>query len=446
MSLKTRLLGAAIGAYVGGPGQKLRAAAAEAARRVRREPKRVDFYHDVSDPWSYLLAQAIERLAPRWPVEWRFHLVSQPASDVVAESGLRRSQAIRDAMDLAERWDLRFPARRNDLDQLSARWTSAVLIKDRPFADQLRAAIELGDAGWGGDAPAVQKLVGKWGDGGMGAVAPILATNYEQLRAAGHYLGGMLHYGGEWYWGIDRLRYLEERLAEDHEQEVGPSVLTARPASERPPERLANGDGTLPVDFWYSFRSPYSYLVLDRVAELRRDFDIDLRIRPVLPMIQRGVPAPRVKVLYIARDAKREADRLGVPFGNVCDPLGKGVEHALAISKLAIARGRGLEFLQSTARGSWAEARDLASYVDLRFVTERAGLDWEEAKAAIADDAWKGWAVDAAADLGTIGLWGVPSFRAGDYVTWGQDRVEHLADRLRRHFAAPPRTAAQSGT
>jgi len=443
MTLKSRLLGAAIGAYIGGPGQKLRAAAAEASRRVRRAPKRVDFYHDVSDPWSYLLAQAIERLAPRWPVEWVFHLVSQPASDVAPEPGLRRAHAIRDAIDLASRYDVSFPQRRNDLDQLSVRWTAAVLVRPRPFAEQLRAAIELGEAGWGGDAPEVQKLVGKWGAEGMGEVAPILATNYTALREAGHYQGGMLHYGGEWYWGIDRLAYLEARLAEEHEQAPGPPVVTARPALE--PERLATGDGRLPVEFWYSFRSPYSYLVLDRLDQLRREFPIDLRIRPILPMVARGLPAVRTKVLYIARDAKREADRLGVPFGNVADPLGKGVEHALAISKLAIARGRGLEFLRSASTGSWAEARDLASYVDLRFVVERAGLDWNEAKAAIADESWRGWATDSAADLATIGLWGVPSFRAGEYVTWGQDRIEHLAERLRGHFAAPPRVV-QAGT
>jgi hypothetical protein len=35
-----------------------------------------------------------------------------------------------------------------------------------------------------------------------------------------------------------------------------------------------------------------------------------------------------------------------------------------------------------------------------------------------------------------IGLWGVPSFRVGDLALWGQDRLDILADRLRRHVAA----------
>ena len=28
----------------------------------------------------------------------------------------------------------------------------------------------------------------------------------------GHYLGAMFYYAGEWYWGLDRLPYMLERL------------------------------------------------------------------------------------------------------------------------------------------------------------------------------------------------------------------------------------------
>ncbi len=29
-----------------------------------------------------------------------------------------------------------------------------------------------------------------------------------------HYSGAMFYYGQEWYWGVDRLHYLEQRLSE----------------------------------------------------------------------------------------------------------------------------------------------------------------------------------------------------------------------------------------
>ena len=59
MTIRSRIKGAAIGAFVGGAGDRLRRAAAEATRLIRREARAVDFWHDPTDPWSFLLAQAV---------------------------------------------------------------------------------------------------------------------------------------------------------------------------------------------------------------------------------------------------------------------------------------------------------------------------------------------------------------------------------------------------
>ena len=443
MTLVSRLKGAAIGAFL--EADRARHAAAELRRKVTRAERTVDFYFDLADPWSYLAAQAAQRLIEAYPIAVRFHLVSPPAADVDPAPALRAPYAIRDAAELAQHWDLDF-AGKKPLEAGSLRKAGQVLIKPRPDHEQLAIALELARALWSNDQKALTALMGKHGNEASGSVPPALASAYDALRKAGHYQGAMFHYNGDWYWGVDRLHYLEARLAEDTGAPARVPVLTRRPVEARPPEKLAGAGVPVVVDFWFSFRSPYSYLALERTAELARTYPIDLRVRPILPMVARGLALPREKRLYIVRDAKREADRLGIPFGNVCDPLGKGVEHALAISKLAIERGRGLEFLGSAARGSWAEAKDLSNYVDLREVTERAGLDWADARAALADESWRTWATDNAADLDAAGLWGVPAWKAGDFGTWGQDRVELLADRLRRHVAVPVEKAALHAT
>ena len=121
--------------------------------------------------------------------------------------------------------------------------------------------------------------------------------------------------------------------------------------------------------------------------------------------------------------------------------MGQGVTNCLAISKWAIAEGKGLAFARSATRGIWSEALDVASYVDLRAIVERAELPWEGARAALADPEAAAWATANADDLSAIGLWGVPSFRVGDLALWGQDRIDILVDRLRRHAAAPPAAA-----
>ncbi len=432
MTFVSRLKGAAIGAFLGT--DAVRHTAAELRRKVTGGKRSVDFWFDLADPWSYLAAQAAHRLAAAYPIDLRFHLVSPPAADVDPAPLLRGKHAVRDAIELAQHWNLDFPGKK-ELEPGSLRKAGQVLIRPRPDGEQLAIALELGNALWTRDDKALVALMGKHGTESSGSLPPYLAGAYATLRNAGHYQGAMFAYGGDWYWGIDRLSYLETRLREDTGT-TAPPVLTARPESGRPPEKLTGITTPASLEFWFSFRSPYSYLALGRTGELAAQHGLELRIRPVLPMVARGLTVPRDKRLYIVRDAHREAERLGIPFGNVCDPLGTGVDNALAISKLAIDRGLGLAFLESAARGAWAEAKDLASYVDLRQVVERAGLEWNDARAALADDSWRVWAQDNAADLDGAGLWGVPCWRIGDHVTWGQDRLPMLADRVRRHFAA----------
>jgi 2-hydroxychromene-2-carboxylate isomerase len=164
-------------------------------------------------------------------------------------------------------------------------------------------------------------------------------------------------------------------------------------------------------------------------------------LRPVLPMIMRGMQVPTIKRMYIAYDAKREADRLGIPFGELCEANAAAIENLLPLAMWADQRGALLAFAKSATRGTFSEARDMTEYVDLRHVVERAGLPWDEAREVLGSplraEALK-TAQANAADLAVIGLWGVPSFRCGDFVAWGQDRLPLLVDRLRRHQLKNP--------
>lgn len=431
MTLVSRLRGAAIAAYL--DGDPVRHAVAAARRRLTGARPTVDYHHDVACPWSHLAAQAALRLADTYPVDLRFQLVGAPAADVDAAPALRGKHAVRDAALLAEHWDVELPGSREP-DPTSVRKALAVLIRPRPDRDQLALAVELGHALWSHDGKALTALVGKHGSEASGAIAPHLAREYDRLRKAGFYQAASFGYAGDWYLGVERVGYLEDRLAADLGVTPPRRALTPRPA--RPPTRLAGVGDRPTLEVWWSFRSPYSYLALTGLERLTRTMPVDVVLKPVLPMVTRGLPLARSKRDYLLRDAHREADRQGIAFGNICDPLGAGVDHAMAIAKLAIDYGQGLDFLTSAARAVWAEARDLADYVDLRAVVERAGLDWGDARAALADDGWRTWAADHAAELDGLGLWGVPSFKVGELVAWGQDRLDLVADRLRRHLAA----------
>jgi 2-hydroxychromene-2-carboxylate isomerase len=421
MIIAKRLKGKAIATWLGPAGDTARRALAT----LRPKAKKLELYFDIGDPWSYLAAQAARRLVDAYGVELGVHVVTPPATDVNAQPAMRAKHAVRDAQQLADFYNVDF-AGKKEADPGALREVSTSLVIDRPANDQLTAALELTSAMWAGDKKQLALLLGKWGTESSMRVPPILNANYEALRKAGHYQGAMFSYDGEWYWGIDRLRYLEEALARDTGKPVASVVAprgtgAAQPLSDKP----------LTCEMWFSFRSPYSYLAIEQIESVVGD--VPLVLRPVMPMVTRGVPLPNVKRMYIVRDAKREADRLGIPFGEICDPIGAGIDNCLAVAHWANQRGRLLAFAKSAMRGIWSEARDMSEYVDLRNVVERAGLPWAEAQQALGSEAATAWATANAADLAVIGLWGVPSFRCGELVAWGQDRLPILADRLRRH-------------
>jgi 2-hydroxychromene-2-carboxylate isomerase len=433
MIIAKRLKGKAIATWLGPTGDAARRALSRARQRITNTPNRLDFYFDIVDPMSYLTAQAVARLIEVYPVELGFHVITPPASDVDPAPGMRSKHAVRDAQLVAQYWNLAFTAQK-EAEPGMVRDVGTALIRERPALEQLRAATELGAALWSFDRKALGALLLRHGTESSNSVAPILNASYGELRKAGHYQGGMLHYGGTWYWGIDRLPYLEAVLASEHGT-TAPPVVAPRPESERGPLRLS--DKPLTCELWFSFRSPYSYLALERIEAILAPYGVPLQPRPVAPMVSRGLPVPTVKRMYIVHDAKREADRLGIPFGELCDPLGPGIDNCLAIAHWAAQRGQLMAFARSAMRGIWAEARDVSEYVDLRHIVERAGLPWDDARAALGNPEAIKAAQTNATDLAVYHLWGVPSMRCGDFIAWGQDRLDLLADRLRRHALQP---------
>jgi 2-hydroxychromene-2-carboxylate isomerase len=173
------------------------------------------------------------------------------------------------------------------------------------------------------------------------------------------------------------------------------------------------------------------------VFRLAHAYNAELRLRFVLPMVMRGLPVPRAKRFYILRDCAREAERLGLPFGRLVDPVGRPVERGYAVLYHAREQGRAEAFCGAFLRGVWSEGIDAGSDRGLRRITERAGLDWAQARAALNDDRWRAEAEQNREALLGRGLWGVPSFGVGDTVVWGQDRLWQVEAALRAGRADP---------
>jgi 2-hydroxychromene-2-carboxylate isomerase len=188
---------------------------------------------------------------------------------------------------------------------------------------------------------------------------------------------------------------------------------------------------------------------MDRVCEMASRYPVELKLRPVLPMVMRGLPVPLAKRLYIVLDTKREAERAGVSFGRVCDPVGEPVEKAFALYPWARDKGRAAEYLREFTHAAFANGVDTGTDDGLRHVVERAGLPWDEALSHRDDQDWRDELEKNREELFALGLWGVPSFRLlggdgePDFCTWGQDRIwlveQMIAERLKTNAPSPSR-------
>ena len=414
-------------------------------RVLTRARRTLTFYYQTDDPYSHLLAQALVPLfeaAPTLALEPI--VVPPPAADADPEPQKRRAFAMRDCAELARHTTLRFPADPTEPAADRVRRVDAVLLEKREPLEWLRRAVRLGHALWADDPDALAEAVREYGTVAGHTVRPRVEANYKALRSAGHYMGGMIHYAGEWFWGVDRLGFLRARLARDGiGVEVPERTYSAEAHAAAPRfEPAFTSGGRVPLDLWFSFRSPYSYIAAIEVERWMQSMPIDLRLRPILPMVTRGLPVPRQKVLYIARDAKRIADARGIPFGTIRDPLGEGVERCLAMVDL-VERERGVEsalrFACRAYEGIWSRGVDVATMVGLRAVADEAGVrDLVDALHA-AGDSWLAPCEANRVELDELGLWGVPCFRLGDgWSSWGQDRLWILEGRIRAALRYPP--------
>ena len=402
---------------------------AEAARQRAGAPHLVRYFHQLDDPWSQLAVQALPALLDRYDIRLQVHLVAAPTPIAIHEPGLWDDWASREAAAIAPFHGLHYePPRAPPSPALlaQARALAAAEAEPRAFA---ALALALGQALNAGDGPRIEALARDRVTLAPDALAAMLKANADLRHRLGHYLGGMFHYAGEWYWGIDRLAYLEQRLdalgARRADAPPGPSVVRWRSLA-----RPASDGRRLQLEFFPSLRSPYTHLSYDRVAALAARYPVDLVLRPVLPMMMRGVKADRRKGFYILKDTQREAERLGIAFGNIWDPFGKPVLRAYSLFPWARDQGRGLAYLRSYSTAVWAERVDAWSEAGLQRIVERAGLRWAEAKPHLDNRDWEAEFEANVQAMIAAGSWGVPTLRllgsaAGDsdFTVWGQDRI-----------------------
>jgi len=386
----------------------------------------VHFFYQADDPYSHLISQLLKDLNQSYDVNIHIHIVDKPKDNVVPMRKSLEDFSIKDAALTAPYHNLEFKDSYQIPEQTDLLIAQKMLSASK---NKVNDIFHISKNLWEGNINDLSYRLASDKE-----LLKIIQTGNRKRKKMGHYLGAMFYYAGEWYWGLDRLPYMLERLDKLKLRKKGASLEEKFISNAD----LRGGDfSNISVEFFVSLRSPYSYLALPEIIELKNKFNINTIIRPVLPMVMRGLPVPREKVMYIVKDAKREASRIGIPFGKIFDPLGKAIKRGYSLLPYAKKMQRDAEYLYEFSKLAWSEGKDMKETSNLKIAIENASLDWNEACDYLDSDEWKPFVEENRKRLIQSNLWGVPSFRIVDqkdnelFKSWGRDRLWLLTHEIR---------------
>jgi 2-hydroxychromene-2-carboxylate isomerase len=201
-----------------------------------------------------------------------------------------------------------------------------------------------------------------------------------------------------------------------------------------------------PPRFYFSLRSPYSWLTLHDLADRHPHLANSLEWHPYWDPDRRTLaaleadggafcyaPMSREKHLYILQDVRRLADERGLA---VTWPVDRApcweIPHLACL--VAARHGKLAPLATALTQARWQQGRDICDPATVADIATGLGLDGTEAAGAAADPELRAEGVAVLLGAYRDGVFGVPFFIQGTARYWGVDRLDAFAA---RHGAAP---------
>ena len=188
-----------------------------------------------------------------------------------------------------------------------------------------------------------------------------------------------------------------------------------------------------PVEFWFDFSSPYSYIASERIDELVAKHGRKVKWRPIMlgaAFKASGLPflvnVP-LKGDYSKRDFDRSARYLGVPYS---------FPPKFPVTTLAAARGyywlhgqdcgKAREFAHAVFRAYWVDGHDIGELPVVLEIADGLDIDVDAYTAAIATPEVKDRLKQETDAAVARGMFGAPYFMVDGEPFWGADRLPQI--------------------
>jgi len=408
------------------------------ATRAPEEPmENIEFFFDYTCPYAYLAATQIEGVAERTgrPLKWRpmllggvFRALEVPQ---VLFKTLNPSKARHNFADMhrwAHMWGvpLTMPSDHPRRSVEALRATLALPEEQRPtFIHAVFKAYWV-DGRDIAERSILQELLEECGYTEASAgpfeqgVKDALRAETDEAIARGVFGAPATFIGESLFWGQDRLWMVEERLG----------------GSFPHPEPPLPNEGKDTFDFYFDLSSPFAFLAATEVRRFAERHGVQVRWCPIFlgglfkvlggPTVPLNTFSPS-KRQFIAKDMQRWAKHRDVPL------KWPSQFPVMTVKAMRILLSMGNDCGDLALRffnAYWCDDRDIQSPEVIGEIIQEAGLPAELIEAA-GDPQWKTALIDATQQAAEKGIFGVPTFIAGDTLIWGQDRFTFLEMALR---------------
>ncbi len=189
-----------------------------------------------------------------------------------------------------------------------------------------------------------------------------------------------------------------------------------------------------PIDFWFDFSSPYSYLLNEKIDELAARYGRAVRRHPILlgivfkatgsaPLTLQFAP----KAAYSVHDFARSARFMGIAYRHP-DKFPLATQNAarafywLAASDPAQAQA----FTQACFRALFVDNRDISDSETLFEIAAQNGVDRKSLENALQDPAIKARLKDEVDQALARGIFGAPYVVIDGEAFFGADRLPQI--------------------
>ena len=207
------------------------------------------------------------------------------------------------------------------------------------------------------------------------------------------------------------------------------------------------------IDLYFSYRSPYSFLILPRMLELKEKYEIDINFKVVYPLAirkpeffdKKGLPY----FLALSLDANKKARRLGMSFTTKLKPdpimqntvtgkIAKDQPYIFDIchlGQMAQIKGIGIEFAFEVSSLIFGGIENWNSDENLSSAAQKVGLDLIQLRESVSvhEDKIIEQIKQNQVDQLNAGHHGVPLTVIGDKYFFGQDQFEKIMETLKEN-------------